>query len=128
MVLLPFLASSGAVSDAMVGVRLMTVEVMDEISLKLGYFNTHVPHVFTTYPSRHAWSRSGRVTNRFAGPIFRLRRSMRELADGEHVEPVHLRKGDYWQDVADQFNRVIQRVEATAEKHDRSEEEPVEIA
>ena len=38
MVLLPFLASSGAVSDAMVGVRLMTVEVMNVIS---DHYPTH---------------------------------------------------------------------------------------
>ena len=30
-----------------------------------------------------------RYSNRFAGPMLRLRRSMRDLARGEHVEPLH---------------------------------------
>ncbi len=52
-----------------------------------------------------------RVTNRFAGPMLRLRRSMRALARGEHVEPIRFREGDFWKEFADEFNAVVARVQ-----------------
>lgn len=51
-----------------------------------------------------------RLSNRFAGPMLRLRRSMRDLARGEHVQPIRFRDGDFWQDFAEDFNSVIARV------------------
>ncbi|NUQ61971.1 MAG: hypothetical protein HUU20_05760 [Pirellulales bacterium] len=66
-----------------------------------------------------------RLSNRFTGPLLRLRRSMRELARGEHVEPIHFRDGDFWQEFADEFNAVLARVQrpATAGPEPRREEE-----
>ncbi len=52
-----------------------------------------------------------KLTNRFAGPMVRLRRSMNALADGEEVSPIHFRDGDFWKEIAEDFNRVIVRVE-----------------
>jgi hypothetical protein len=56
-----------------------------------------------------------RSSNRFAGPLYRLRRCMRDLMDGMPVPPVYFRDGDFWSDVADEFNAVsakFQRLEA----------------
>jgi hypothetical protein len=58
-----------------------------------------------------AWIDLLRVTNRFAGPVLRLRRAMEALGRGEHVEPVRFRKGDFWQEFADDFNAVLDRLE-----------------
>ncbi len=52
-----------------------------------------------------------RVSNRFTGPMLRLRRSMRALARGEHVTPIEFRDGDFWQDFAEEFNQVVVRVQ-----------------
>ncbi len=52
------------------------------------------------------------MSNRFAGPLLRLRRSMRALARGEHVEPIEFRDGDFWQDFAEEFNQLAARVQA----------------
>lgn len=54
-----------------------------------------------------------RLSNRLVGPVFRLRRAMRELAAGKHVEPIHFRDGDFWRDFAGEFNAVAQRVHAS---------------
>lgn len=54
-----------------------------------------------------------RLSNRFVGPLFRLRRAMRALARGEHVEPVEFRGGDFWQEIADEFNTLAARVQGT---------------
>ncbi len=48
-----------------------------------------------------------RLSHRFAGPMVRIRGAMRRLAAGERVEPVHFRKGDFWMDLADDFNTVL---------------------
>jgi hypothetical protein len=63
-----------------------------------------------------------KLTNRFAGPMVRLRRAMRDLAEGRDVAPIKFRDGDFWKDLADEFNRVLQRVES-ANKTDVGEED-----
>jgi hypothetical protein len=47
-----------------------------------------------------------RLSNRFVGPLLRLRRGMRALAQGEQVEPIEFRDGDFWQDFAQEFNAL----------------------
>jgi len=77
-----------------------------------------------------------RLSNRFTGPLLRLRRGMRELARGERVEPIRFRDGDFWQEFAEEFNALAARIqgEETAEPVQREgfseedaqpEEEPV---
>ncbi len=52
-----------------------------------------------------------RVSNRFTGPMLRLRRSIRELARGDHVEPIEFRDGDFWHDFAEEFNTLLRRMQ-----------------
>jgi hypothetical protein len=47
-----------------------------------------------------------RFSNRFVGPTMRLRRSLRQLARGQYVEPIEFRGSDFWQEFADEFNTV----------------------
>jgi hypothetical protein len=51
------------------------------------------------------------TSNRFVGPVYRMRRSMRALAAGEHVQPIKFRDGDFWHEVADEFNALAAYVE-----------------
>jgi hypothetical protein len=51
-------------------------------------------------------------TNRFAGPILRLQRSLDALADGKAIQPLSFRNGDHWHDLAEAVNRVAARLEA----------------
>ena len=67
-----------------------------------------------------------RMTNRFAGPVHRLQREMRRAANGEQVAPVHFRDGDYWQDLADSFNLLLERLQDPAKDSvEIADEEPV---
>ena len=50
-----------------------------------------------------------RFSNRFVGPVVRLRRALKEWAEGEQVEPIKFRKDDFWCDFADNFNRAVAR-------------------
>jgi len=49
-------------------------------------------------------------SNRFAGPVFRMRRVLREVAQGRVVARVKLRDGDLWHGFADDLNAALQRV------------------
>jgi len=66
-----------------------------------------------------------RLSNRFVGPLVRLRRAMRALARGEHVEPVSFREGDFWLEFAQEFNALLARVERqqTGPRPEREEEQ-----
>ncbi|MGI9469527.1 MAG: hypothetical protein ACR2OA_20565 [Rubripirellula sp.] len=46
------------------------------------------------------------ISNRFVGPMFRLRRELRKLANGETVGPMFSRQGDFWADASESFNRL----------------------
>jgi hypothetical protein len=51
-----------------------------------------------------------KLSHRFAGPIYRLRNTIRGLAEGESFRPLRFRDFDFWQGLADDFNRMIQRI------------------
>ena len=69
-----------------------------------------------------------RVSNRFVGPFLRLRRVMRDVTRGADVEPIRFRKGDFWQEFADEFNDLVIRLKAAEQRLDeaRTEHEAVE--
>jgi len=67
-----------------------------------------------------------RLSNRFTGPMLRLRRSMRALARGEHVEPIEFRNTDFWQDFADEFNQLLVRVQGPPEEKDEEPAQPTD--
>jgi len=58
-----------------------------------------------------------RLTHRFVGPVLRIRRSLEELAKGGMVEPVKLRKGDYWEELAEMVNQVADRIRRLESDH-----------
>jgi hypothetical protein len=73
-----------------------------------------------------------RLSNRFVGPMLRLRRSMRQLVRGEDVEPIKFRDNDFWQDFAADFNTLLSQVKPsaknpTAEEAESEQEEPVAV-
>jgi nitrogen fixation/metabolism regulation signal transduction histidine kinase len=51
-----------------------------------------------------------RLTNRFVGPVYRLRRALQEAADGKLNRPLKFRDDDFWRDVAEDFNRAVGQV------------------
>lgn len=51
-----------------------------------------------------------RFSNRFVGPISRLRRHLRQLSDG-NTEKCSFRGADFWQEMSAEFNAVASLVE-----------------
>ncbi len=48
-----------------------------------------------------------RLTHRIAGPIVRIRATLRRMAAGETVHPIHLRPGDLLTEIRDALNEYI---------------------
>jgi hypothetical protein len=53
-----------------------------------------------------------KFSNRFAGPVLRVRRTLNDLACGIKVAPVTFRPGDFWTDITDDLNYVVNRITA----------------
>lgn len=53
-----------------------------------------------------------KLTNRFAGPIYRLRAEMRELARGGEIKRLRFRDGDLLPELAEEFNAMLARFES----------------
>lgn len=51
-----------------------------------------------------------RFSNRFAGPMVRLRRFLRELGQNGEVPPLKFRDDDFWPEIADEFNVCRERI------------------
>ncbi len=54
---------------------------------------------------------SFQLSNRFVGPVKLLRRALRDLAERKKYSPVAFRKGDFWQEMADELNRAVETLQ-----------------
>ena len=52
-----------------------------------------------------------RFSNRFVGPIGRLRRHLQELGTEKSTQKCAFRDNDFWSEMAGEFNRVVDLVE-----------------
>jgi len=50
-----------------------------------------------------------KISHRFAGPILSLRRAMREIAKGKPSCRLSFRDGDFWKELAEDFNDFVVR-------------------
>ena len=51
-----------------------------------------------------------KVSNRFAGPIMRLRTAIADISAGRKSEPLSFREGDFWKSLARDFNNMVSRI------------------
>ena len=56
-----------------------------------------------------------KLTSRFAGPILRLREALAEAGKGRTVPPLRFRDNDFWQEMASNFNLMMEHREAEKE-------------
>ena len=50
-----------------------------------------------------------KISHRVAGPLYRLTQDMLRMAAGGPIKNIHFRKGDYFQEVAEAFNKHQER-------------------
>ena len=54
-----------------------------------------------------------KTNHRIAGPLYRLKQEMMKLSESENgsvLGPLKFRDGDFWGELANEFNRVLSRV------------------
>ncbi|MEZ6094878.1 MAG: hypothetical protein R3C03_11700 [Pirellulaceae bacterium] len=68
-----------------------------------------------------------RFSNRFVGPMMRLRRAMRELNTGENFQPLKFRGDDFWQDVANEFNTLAERLNGQSQPKSEESAETADV-
>ncbi len=49
-----------------------------------------------------------KLSHRFAGPVYRLRKSMQSISEGKSPEKIKFRKNDFWQELADDYNEMLE--------------------
>ena len=69
-----------------------------------------------------------RLSHRFVGPMVSFRRSLCDLAEGKEVEPLYFRKNDFWCDIAENFNTILETVQQSESGRPVSDEQPEEVA
>lgn len=57
-----------------------------------------------------------KLSHRFAGPIFSLRRTIRAVAQGETPRRLKFRRRDFWHDLAEDYNAMLVRLGALEEQ------------
>jgi hypothetical protein len=51
-----------------------------------------------------------RFLHRVAGPLYRIEKTLKEISEGKDVEPIKLRKKDFYKTLADEVNKVIEYI------------------
>ena len=64
-----------------------------------------------------------RLSNRFVGPVVRLRIGLNELAEGRPAQPLNFRDDDFWRSLANEFNRAAARLAREGTELSRPTEE-----
>ena len=57
------------------------------------------------------------LSHKMAGPIYRFEQTFRQVAKGDFSQRVRLRKGDQFKEMQDEFNKMMDRVQAEVEKN-----------
>ena len=69
-----------------------------------------------------------KMSNRFAGPIYRLRQTIRSIAQGDPPPRLKFRDFDFWQGLAQDFNQMVDhlsgRPAASPDEQDEMAEAP----
>jgi len=69
-----------------------------------------------------------KLSHRFAGPIYSLRRAMRDIAQGQPPRKVKFRRHDFWHDVAEDYNAMLLTLNVLDDNADAAEEDEQLVA
>src|SRR5215212_4251898 len=66
-----------------------------------------------------------KLSHRFAGPIFNLRRAIRKVADGEAPRKLKFRRDDFWHELAEDYNTMLSKLGALEDETNKTADENV---
>jgi hypothetical protein len=55
-----------------------------------------------------------KLSNRFAGPVFRMQRALKQVVVDGTFDPIELRENDFWHDFASDLNAALRRLKDEA--------------
>jgi methyl-accepting chemotaxis protein len=58
-----------------------------------------------------------KVSNRYCGPIYRIIRTLEAVQRGERAQPLHVRRNDEFEQLAQQLNRAFEKLGVMDEAH-----------
>jgi signal transduction histidine kinase len=50
-------------------------------------------------------------SHKVAGPLYKLKKFLIQVKEGQNISRLSFRKGDYFQDIADEFNSAIEKLQ-----------------
>lgn len=59
-----------------------------------------------------------KMSNRFAGPMYRLRTALRTVSESKECSPIKFRDGDFWHEAATDFNIVLGQLNTLKAEND----------
>ena len=62
-----------------------------------------------------------KLSHKIAGPLERLSTEMTKLTDGQKVDTLRFRTGDYWPELAEKFNELAAKVQSEREQRSRTD-------
>jgi methyl-accepting chemotaxis protein len=68
-----------------------------------------------------------KLSHRFAGPIFALRRAIREVAAGQSPRKLKFRRRDFWQDLALDYNAMLEQLGALKNETSENADEKAKV-
>lgn len=69
-----------------------------------------------------------KLSHRFAGPIFALRRALREIVQGKPPRKLKFRRHDFWHELAEDYNAMLLRLQLVNEEVDKPAPTDEELA
>lgn len=101
VVMLPFIKAVMGGDFSMPVSERATTAIFDA-SVLVGVFVILLPYfIYDTF----------KITNRFAGPMYRLRTAIKEISEGEPSRPLRFRDDDFWFEVAEEFNQMVEKLQ-----------------
>jgi nitrogen fixation/metabolism regulation signal transduction histidine kinase len=64
-----------------------------------------------------------KLSNRFAGPIFSLRRAIRSVAKGEAPRKLKFRQSDFWRDLAEDYNSMLTKLGVLEDEENETDDD-----
>lgn len=64
-----------------------------------------------------------KLSNRFAGPMYRLKTELASMSKGNPGKPIKFRTGDFWLEAAADFNQVLANIESLRQENEQLKSE-----
>ncbi|MCC6508717.1 MAG: hypothetical protein IT423_06400 [Pirellulaceae bacterium] len=89
---------------------LMNAPVESWSELLVGFVRTYIPVLIISLALLPVFLvDAAKLSNRFAGPMVRIRRALSAVLSGDQVEPVQFRENDFWRSMAEDFNQALKQ-------------------